>query len=357
MKDIFKGYKVIELATVLAGPHVGMFFAELGAKVIKVEHPVKKDVTRSWKLGNEDDETEVSAYFSSVNYRKEYVTADLTTDEGKGFLYKLLKDADILVLNFKKGSAEKLGLSELILRKKFPQLIIGQISGFGSESNRVAYDLILQAETGFMSMNGTQTSGPVKMPVALIDVLAAHQMKEALLIALLQNNKTNEGIYIEVSLYEAAVASLMNQATNWLMAEHLPARIGSLHPNIAPYGEIFETKDKKMVTFAVGSQKQFKGLCSLLKTEELINDAKYCNNQKRIENRDDLFRILKERVSKFNLVELKIGCESAKIPFGEIKSIKQVFEDPEALSLVVEEIIGSSATKRVKSFIARFSTE
>ena len=185
---IFNNLKVVELASVLAGPSVGMFFAELGAQVIKVEHPEHPDVTRSWKIASENKEESASAYFSSINYKKEYIHLNLNKENDHFQLIELLKDTDILLTNFKKGDVEKFNLTDDLLLEVNPRLIHGKISGFGSDSDRVAYDLILQAETGFMSMNGTEDSGPVKMPVALIDVLAAHQLKEGILCALLERH-------------------------------------------------------------------------------------------------------------------------------------------------------------------------
>jgi crotonobetainyl-CoA:carnitine CoA-transferase CaiB-like acyl-CoA transferase len=236
-----KELTVIELSTVLAGPSVGMFFAELGAKVIKIEHPTIPDVTRSWKLPYEQHDVPVSAYFSSVNYGKSYLTLNLLdTDDYSNFI-ELIKNADILLTNFKRGDDHKLGIETKKLQQLNKRLIIGKISGFGEESDRVAYDLILQAETGFMSMNGTTDSGPVKMPVALIDILAGHQLKEGILLALMDRQLTGKGSEVSVSLYDAAVCSLANQASNFLMTGHIAKRMGSLHPNIAPYGELFQT--------------------------------------------------------------------------------------------------------------------
>lgn len=355
MKEIFEDIKVVELATVLAGPHVGMFFAELGAQVVKIEHPAKGDVTRSWKLKNEDERNKTSAYFSSVNYKKNYIDADLSSVGGKEILFRELEDADILIVNFKKGSAEKLGLSIKFLREKFPSLIIGHITGYGKDDSKTAYDLILQAETGFMSMNGTANSGPLKMPVALIDVLAAHQMKEALLIALMKRSISGKSHYVEVSLYDTAVSSLVNQATNWLMAGKTPERMGSLHPNIAPYGEIFITTDQRMVTFAVGNDKQFKELCNLLGIFDIPSDSMFANNQERLKHRKELYILLNEKICKWNSKELLKLCLSLGIPAGKINDLKQVFENDKAKRLVKEEAICGEYTKRVSSFIANFS--
>ena len=152
---------------------------------------------------------------------------------------------------------EKFGLDYNSLKEINPHLIYGNISGYGSKSSRAAYDVVLQAETGFMSINGEPNSKPLKMPVALIDVLAAHQLKEGILVALLNKEKHNMGALVEVSLYDTAVSSLKNQATNWLMGNFIPQSIGSKHPNIAPYGETFLTKDNQHIVLAIGSNNHF----------------------------------------------------------------------------------------------------
>src|ERR1700756_1614855 len=274
-RNQFKGLKVVELASVLAGPSVGLFFAELGAEVIKIEN--KKtggDVTRSWKLPTEDKTSDMSAYFLAVNFLKKHLFLDVRNNEDYTKCITQIKKADIVIVNYKKGDDKKLKLDYATLKKINPTLIYAGIQGFSDKDERVAYDLILQAESGFMSMNGTTESGPLKMPVALIDIFSAHHVKEAVLMALLKRAKTNKGSFISVSLFDVAVSSLANQATNWLIANHLPQRTGSLHPNIAPYGEIFQTKDGHTVTFAIGSDAQFKKLCSILQVPDLSADKK-----------------------------------------------------------------------------------
>ena len=190
---MFEGIKVIELASVLAGPDVGTFFSELGAKVYKIENKLSGgDVTRKWKSKYEDSNSSVSAYFSSVNYNKKYLFCDFNDESELLKVKNLIKEADIVIANFKKGSAEKFGLDYNSLKEINPHLIYGNISGYGSKSSRAAYDVVLQAETGFMSINGEPNSKPLKMPVALIDVLAAHQLKEGILVALLNKEKHNK---------------------------------------------------------------------------------------------------------------------------------------------------------------------
>lgn len=333
----------------LAGPSVGMFFAELGAKVIKVEHPQSGDVTRSWKLPSEPKEASVSAYFSSVNYGKKYLKLDYTEEEDRSEFLKLIEKADVLLTNFKFGDAEKFNLTDEVLKAVNPRLIHGRISGFGKNSDRVAYDLILQAESGFMSMNGTPDSGPVKMPVALIDVLAAHQLKEGILVALIQRMTDNTGKTVDVSLYEAAVSSLVNQATNYLNQGFVAKRVGSLHPNIAPYGEIFITQDDKLVTFAIGSNNHFFKLCQFLDCLYLVDDESFAYNQVRVINRLKLQRILQEKIELIDSEVLMYAMEKEHIPAGIIKPLNEVLNEPTAQNMVLEEEIDGVVTKRIRS--------
>lgn len=327
--SIFKDLKVIELAGVLAGPSVGYFFAELGANVIKIENPkTNGDVTRSWKLKSEDPKQTGSAYFWSVNAFKESLFLDISNESHLKKLHKLVKEADILITNYKKGDDVKLKVDYSTLSKLNPSLIYASISGFGEDSPRAAYDLILQAEAGFMTMNGDNPKLPLKMPVALIDLLAGHQLKEAILIALLKRYQTHKGSFVTVSLFDSALASLANQATNWLIAHEIPQAIGSIHPNIAPYGELFETKDKHLITFAIGSNKQFEQLCELIEFPSLANDKQYASNQARVNNRKQLYALLYNYIKLIDFKDLYQRCLEKNIPIGKIRNLKEVFELP-----------------------------
>lgn len=349
MTKPFSNLKIIELATVLAGPSVGMFFAELGAQVIKVENPNNPDVTRSWKLPNEKGD--VSAYFSSVNFGKTYVKLDLTITHDRAELQLLLADADILLTNFKYGGAAKFNLDFKTLQEVFPKLIVGQISGFKSAPKRTAFDVVVQAETGWMHMNGTPDSAPLKMPVALMDVLAAHHLKEGLLIALLEREKTGQGKFVDVSLEEAGLASLTNQASNYLMTGHIPQRIGSQHPNIAPYGDTFICADNKSIVLAVGSDAQFKKLIAQLGADGKIAQEKFSSNQSRVANRDQLIAFLKpyfKAAKRDHVLEKLIQHE---VPAGAIRSMDDVFESRVAREMINTEKIDNQKTQRVKSVI------
>jgi len=341
--------KIIDASTVLAGPSVGMFFAELGAEVLKIENPNFPDVTRTWKLAQENKENSISAYFSSINFGKKYQSLDLKNASEYSKFIDLIKDADILITNFKKGDDLKFKITDEILRKVNPRLIHGKISGFGIDSDRVAYDLILQAESGFMSMNGTPESGPIKMPIALIDVLAAHQLKEGLLIALLNRTATNLGGTIHVSLYDAAVCSLVNQASGFLMEKNIPQRIGSLHPTIAPYGEIFTTADNQQITFAIGSDTHFMKLCHFLGLEKMPEEEQFSTNQNRVINRKELFEILQDQLKSFQSNFVLTWMHEHFVPCGKIRNLREVFEDERAKSFIREETIDKIETKRVSS--------
>ena len=350
MQKRFENLRVLDLSTVLAGPSVATFFAELGAEVLKVEPPGLGDVTRSWKLPSEDPEDNVSSYFSSVNFKKKYLTLDLLNKKDHSILMQHISNTDIVISNFKKGDAKKLNIEDATLRKINPKLIIGKITGFGEQNERIAYDLILQAETGFMSINGEADQGPLKMPVALIDVLAAHHLKEGLLLALL----SKEARTINVSLYDAAVSSLMNQASNYLMTHEKPKRKGNLHPNIAPYGEIFTTKDGNNITLAIGSDKHFRLLCAIFENTRLMQSDAYKTNQLRVKNREALAKELSTLISGISMEALLSECLKNGIPCAEIKSIDQVLKSDLSKDLIREEIIEGKQTSRITSIAAKW---
>jgi crotonobetainyl-CoA:carnitine CoA-transferase CaiB-like acyl-CoA transferase len=334
--SIFKGLKVIELASVLAGPSVGQFFAELGAEVIKVENPkAGGDVTRSWKTSGEKTDDR-SAYFCSVNWGKKSVGLDLNTEDGQQKIRLLLKTADLVITSYKPGDAKKLNVDYQTLSDLNPRLIYSAITGYGSDNPRVGYDAVIQAEAGFMFMNGEPGGASLKMPVALIDILAAHQLKEAILLALIQRERNGKGDFVEVSLLQTAISSLANQATNWLMTGKLPQKQGSAHPNIAPYGDVFKTADGAEIILAIGSDPQFQNLCALLTLHELTNDERYSTNRARVVNRPSLNLQLQKRIGLFSSPELMQRIGDAKIPAGVIRNLREVFVMEEALELVME---------------------
>ncbi len=351
MQQPFKQLKVIELASVLAGPAVGMFFAELGAEVIKIENKRSNgDVTRQWKLPSEPSNTAISAYYCSVNWGKKSLFLDLRQAADRKQVYELVKTADVVIANFKTGDAEKLKMDYETLKTFKENLIYGEITAFGKNSQRTAFDVVLQAESGFLYMNGEANGQVVKMPVALIDLLTAHQLKEGLLIALLKRAQTGEGSFVTVSLMESAVASLANQATNWLMAGHIPQRMGTLHPNIAPYGDLFTSKDGKLLVLAVGNDKQFRNLCTVLKNKDLALDERFKTNAQRVKNRIVLAQLLEPLFLQYTRNEILIQLTAKQVPVAAVRNMQEVFELPIAQQMILEETLeDGTVTKRVKT--------
>lgn len=344
----FEGYTVVELASVLAGPAVGMFFAELGAKVIKIENaPVGGDLTRHWKLPTEDPKAESSAYYCSVNWGKEVKMLDLRTQESQTEVQSLVKTADIVISNFREEAAEKLGMSASLLMELNPGLIFAHVTGYGADNPRVAFDIVLQAESGFLYMNGEPGRPPVKMPVALIDLLCAHQLKEGILVALLRRAQTGKGGIVSVSLYQAALSSLANQASNWLTAGHIPQALGTLHPNIAPYGEMPRLAGGKSVVLAVGTEKQFKALCKILALTHLAEDADFATNAARVVNRKALLAHIDEKTSLLTAETFMELCIANDVPAGLVRNMSEVFDTPEAQEMVLSDQNG----KRVKTVV------
>lgn len=349
---MFQKIKVLELASVLAGPSVGQFFAELGAEVIKVENSkTGGDVTRTWKSAAEQTDDR-SAYFCSVNWGKKSIALDLTSAEGKHIVQQLAAQSDIVIASYKPGDAEKLGVAYEQLRTDNQQLIYGQISGYGSHDPRVGYDAVVQAEAGFMFMNGEPGGNSLKMPVALIDILAGHQLKEGILVALINKERSGKGCLVEVSLIQTAIASLANQASNYLVAGKVPQKQGSAHPNIAPYGDVFVTQDNKEVLLAVGNDTQFKTLCELLGSGQIGAMPQFASNEARVMNRKMLQGLLQQAIGTWKSQLLLPQLHRLKIPAGIIQNIQQAFEMTQAIGIMMEH----SDRKGVKTFIASFPT-
>ncbi|WNB17426.1 CaiB/BaiF CoA transferase family protein [Marivirga arenosa] len=338
MEGIFKELRVLELANVLAGPSVGQFFAELGAEVIKIENPKScGDVTRSWKLKNEEKESSVSAYFSSANCGKKSIALDLSNQEDLSIFYELVKISDVVIASYKSGDAQKLKVDFESLKLLNPKIIYGQITGYGEHDKRVGYDAIIQAESGFMKMNGEPGGKSLKMPVALVDVLAAHQLKEAILLAYINLLKNGVGSKVSVSLFESAVSALVNQATNYLVAKHIPTKMGTEHPNIAPYGTVLRTKNQKEILLAVGTDKQFRNLCKVLGLGNIVDDQRFKSNSERVQNREIINQYLLEKAENILAEELIHQLNSANVPAGVLKSIDEVFETKEASEMIFQE--------------------
>ncbi len=346
---MFDGLLVIELATVLAGPAVGQFFAELGARVIKIEPP-DGDVTRTWRLPSENATDLQTAYFCATNWGKESICLNLKTPDDYQLARKMIDKADVVIVNYKPGDAEKLALTYELLSTTNPGLIYGQITGYGAGNPRTGYDAVIQAEAGFMYLNREPEAPPTKMPVALMDLLAAHQLKEGLLVALYQRARTGKGALVEVSLFEAAVASLANQATAWLVRRWVPQPMGSAHPAIVPYGTVFQTADNHDIILAVGSDRQFEQLCQLLECAFIAADPRFQTNTQRVQNKNQLIPLLAAAIKKQTADQLLHACLQVGIPAGAVNTIPSVFELPETRPLLLTDTAQTLSGLRTAAF-------
>ena len=308
------GVRVIDASRVLAGPFATMLLADLGADVIKVEPP-DGDETRTWGppwWGEPDDRR--SAYFASVNRNKRSVVLDLRTVDGRDTLDRLLSDADVLVHNYRPATAARLGLESAALEARHPRLIVASVGGFGgSEADRPAYDLLAQAVSGLMSVTGEADGPPMKVGVALLDLIAGLECAVGALAALVGRGSAGR---IQVNLVEAGVASLVNVLGNHLVTGGESPRHGNAHPNIVPY-EAFAARDGHLVV-AVGNDLQFARLLEVLGLSE---DGRYATNPQRLQQREALSAWLGERIGGWERDALVAALTAADVPAGPVNGV------------------------------------
>ncbi|WP_066062040.1 CaiB/BaiF CoA transferase family protein [Neobacillus soli] len=336
MKRALDGIRILDVSRVLAGPFCSMILGDLGAEVIKIEHYVSGDETRGWGPPFVNGE---SAYYICANRNKQSMTLNLKSEEGKEIFAKLASTSDVVIQNFKSGTLEKMGLGYTKLKAKNPGLILASVTGFGTTGpykDLPGYDYIIQAMSGLMSITGEPDGGPVKVGVAITDVLTGLYTCIGILGALHHRNQTGEGQEIDISLMDCQISSLINVASNYLCSGVIPKRMGNRHPNISPY-QVFETKDGKLV-IAVGNDEQFKRFTAVLGRPELADREDFIHNEQRLRNNDKLVAICEELLSKKPKKEWKERLDAAGVPNGPINTIAEMFEDPQvkAREMVVE---------------------
>jgi len=344
-----EGVRVLELASILAGPVTGQFLAELGARVIKVENPATGgDPTRGWRLAGESADEPASAYFSCANWGKHSIALNVATPAGRRVIHQLCMTSDIVIASYKPGDDAKLGLDPATLLGLNERLIYGQISAYGAADPRPGFDAIIQAESGFTYLNGEAGGPPVKMPVALVDLLAAHQLKEAILLALLARERTGLGRHVHVALLDAAMASLANQASNYLVGGVVPQRMGSEHPNIVPYGAIYRLGDGRELVIAVGTERQWRDLCSALQRDDLAEDSRFATNQARVAHRLELHDQLIGAFQSLDSAAVEKQLGNAGVPFGFVNDMQQVFRQPGSKRV----LLAAEPLQGVRTFVA-----
>jgi formyl-CoA transferase len=323
------GIRVLDLTRVVAGPYCSMFLGDLGAEVVKVEQPGAGDDTRGWGPPFAGGE---SAYFLCINRNKQSLTLDLKSKRAVEVLRELAKAADVIIENFRPGTMERLGLGEKELRELNPRLIYASLTGFGADgpmSDWPGYDLIVQAWGGLMSITGTPDGEPVKVGVAIIDLVAGLMLGKAITAALFAREKIGVGQRIDTSLLEAEVASLINVGSNYLVGGRIPARWGNAHPNIVPY-QNFKTADGYLV-IGVASEVIWKRFCQAIGRNDLSGDLRFANNSKRVENRAELIALLSEMFLQRNNETWFKLLTAAEVPCAPVQSIDQVFQAPQVL--------------------------
>ena len=330
--------RVLDLSRVLAGPWAGQILADLGAEVIKVERPGNGDDTRAWGPPFLKDvygeSTGEAAYYLSANRNKQSVTIDFTKPEGQQLVRDLASKSDILIENFKVGGLQAYGLDYASLKVLNPDLIYCSITGFGQTgpyAKRAGYDFMVQGLGGLMSLTGRpegdEGAGPVKVGVALTDILTGLYSTVAILAALAHRQHEGGGQHIDMALLDVQVACLANQAMNYLTTGVAPQRLGNAHPNIVPYQD-FPTADGDFI-LTVGNDSQFRKFAEVAGRPELGGDPRFSTNKLRVANRAELVPLIRQLTVFKTTAEWVAQLEAVGVPCGPINDLAQVFADPQ----------------------------
>lgn len=353
------GIRVLDFTRVLAGPFCSMMLGDMGADVIKIEHPDGGDESRQWgppwfDMGGDH----LSAYFISVNRNKRSVTLNLKTNEGCDLVRQIAAQSHIVIENFKVGGMAEFGLSYDDLHALNPGLVYCSITGFGQDGpygQRPGYDYVIQAMSGLMSITGPAEGEPHKVGVAVSDVFTGLFALSAVLAALRHSERTGEGQHIDLALYDSQVAALVNIASGYLISGQTPARLGNEHPNIVPY-QTFSAADQDFVV-AVGNDRQFAALCAVIGRPDLAVNSRYARNPQRLENRAELVEVLQRCFRERKATEWVEGLLAAGIPAGPINDAAGALNDPQiqARGLVQEIMLDNGTVLPLVGSPAQFS--
>jgi formyl-CoA transferase/CoA:oxalate CoA-transferase len=321
------GFTILDLTRVLSGPYCTMVLADLGARVIKVEHPGKGDDTRHWGppfIGAE------SAYFLSINRNKESVTLDFKPAAGREILEQLIARADVLVENFRPGTLDRAGFGWEAVRERHPRLVYASISGYGQTGPRrseAGYDAVMQAEGGLMSVTGDEDRPGYRLGVAITDMVAGLYCAQGITAALLARERTGRGQRVDIGMLDTTAALLTYQAGNWFATGQIPQRKGNRHATIAPY-ETFTTRDGEIV-IAVGNDEIWKRLCPAIGLPDLATDPRFATNKDRIAHYDAMRPLIDRAFHGATSAEWVQRLNDAGVPNGEVRDIGQMLNDPQ----------------------------
>jgi crotonobetainyl-CoA:carnitine CoA-transferase CaiB-like acyl-CoA transferase len=350
------GIRIIDFSRILAGPWATQLLADLGAEIIKIERPGQGDDTRSWgpPFLETEDGTPLNdaAYFTCTNRNKKSVAIDITTVIGQELVRKLVAQADVVVENFKVGGLAKYGLDYASLRSVKPDLIYCSITGFGQDGPRAkeaGYDLLIQGMGGLMSVTGKPDAepggGPVKVGVALVDVITGLYASNAILAALRHRDAGGKGQHIDLALLDSLIAALANQSQGYLVSGNVPPRLGNAHPSIAPY-ESFPTADGHII-LAIGNDSQFRRFCAVAGIAQYADDPNYSTNKARVQNRDHLIPYLQDIFAKKSSESWISELSAEGVPCGPINDLDSVFADPQVKHRALAQSLPHKAAGKV----------
>lgn len=323
LKRSLDGIRVLDLSRVLAGPWAGQTLADLGADVIKVEHPDQPDETRFWGPPFWNG---YSAYYLSCNRGKRALALDLKHPQGRETLYDLVKTSDILIENFRSDSLSGMGVTPEQLHAVNPKLIICSVSGFGrtgSMADVPGYDFVVQGLSGMMALNGSKDGEPVKFGVAIADLLTGHNVVIAALAGLQNRHQTGKGLHADIALADTAVSSMANVVQSFLVTGRQPARQGNEHLQIVPY-QAFKTADSWIVV-AVGNDRQWQSFCSAVDRTDLGNDPGYATNEQRVIHREKLSEDLKHMFLTAETASWLVRLQKSRVPAGKVAGFDELF--------------------------------
>ncbi|MFC7073918.1 CaiB/BaiF CoA transferase family protein [Halovenus rubra] len=348
-EEPLEGITVLDASRVLSGPFCTMQLGDLGADVIKVERPGTGDQTRGWTPPTYED-SEASAYYLSINRNKRSVTLNLASEEGRQIFRDIASDADVLVENFRVGKMEEWGLGYDDLREENPELVYCKISGYGEsgpDKHRPAYDLIMQAEGGMMSITGEPDSEPVRVGVAIADIGAGMYATQAILASLFRREFADAGgDRIEVSLFDTMVAWQTYMASYYFATDEPPERMGSRHPTIAPY-QAFRTKDDWVVV-ACASEHIWPRFCAALDRQDLIEDERFATNEQRVNNREELEALLSDEIAEYTTDDAVTLLQEHDVPATPVNDMADVFSHQQVEARNMRRAIEHPATGEVE---------
>ncbi len=337
--------KILDLSRVYAAPAGSMILADLGADVIRIESPKGTDSMREWEpfLNNE------STYYFSANRNKRSVTIDLKNETGKSLFLKLVKNADVVLENFKTGTVDRLGIGYEQLKEVNPNIIMCSVTGYGQTgpySKEPGFDPVIQAISGLMDVTGETEGEPTRVGIPIVDIISSLYTAISIISAIRLRDKGGEGQHIDISLLDVQMSSLANVASSYLMTDYISKRLGNQHNNVVPY-QVFQCKDRAMM-IAVGNDKQFKSLCEIIHHPEWLEDDRYRTNSARVGHRDEMTDLLQPIFKKKTADEwFKIFSEYG-IPSGPVNNVEQAFNHPQVQAREMVEEISHPTLGKVK---------